>query len=44
MGGTKYSVGSSKRPSYIVGASPGKFYESNESKQTGKGKTMGLLI
>ncbi len=26
MGGTKYSIGTSNRPRYIVGASPGKFY------------------
>lgn len=27
MGGAKYSVGSSRRPNCIIGASPGKFYE-----------------
>lgn len=45
MGGTKYSVGSSKRPNEIIGASPGKFYEvSGEIKQHTKGKTMGMMI
>lgn len=45
MGGTKYSVGSSRRPNCIIGESPGKFYEvGGEIKQFTKGKTMGLLI
>lgn len=45
MAGSKFSVGSSLRPDYTVGASPGQFYQiAGDIKLSGKGKTMGLLI
>ena len=45
MGGSKYSVGVTKRPEFMVGQGSGKIYNvgGNILKNKG-GKTMGLLI
>lgn len=45
MGGSKYTVGESKRPEPLIGASPGQFYQiGGDIKLATKGKTIGLLI
>lgn len=45
LAGSKFSIGQSHRPEYVVGASPGQYYQiSGDIKLNGRGKTMGLMI
>ena len=45
MGGSKYSIGKTSRPHYVVGAgADGDYNISGTILKTGQGKTMGLLI
>lgn len=45
MGGSKYSIGKTSRPNYVVGAgADGDYNLAGTMLKTGQGKTMGLLI